>query len=140
MRERYQRNVEPGAEGYGSPSIVHAPVGAMNSFSSPLSNSKACPPTPAPRCGNSYGQTCSLKSTLGSSSGPASSITTCSPPSVRIFAAVPPAAPDPTMHTSYTLGERLTCAMHTLPHVWYERKAAIIAHQPGALFEAALNP
>src|SRR5271157_5099140 len=39
--------------------------------------------------------------------GPASSITTFSPPSVNTLAAAPPAAPEPMMHTSYTFPVRM---------------------------------
>src|SRR6266567_8919267 len=71
----------------------------MNSSPMP----RCLPPVPTPRCGSWYGQTCSLKSLSGLRRGPASSITTLSPPSASTLAAVPPPAPDPMMQTSYTL-------------------------------------
>ena len=43
--------------------------------------------------------------------GPASSSTQFRPPSVRIFAAIPPPAPEPIMQTSYCFGERITWAI-----------------------------
>src|SRR5713226_7250855 len=107
MRERNHCKFEPGAEVYGSPSICHAPLGARNS----LKFSPALPPTPAPRCGNSYGHISILKSFSGVMFGPASSSTQFSPPSVRIFAAMPPPAPEPIMQTSYCFGERITWAI-----------------------------
>src|SRR5229473_3769376 len=109
MRERNHWNFEPGAEVYGSPSICHAPFGARNS----LKFSPALPPTPAPRCANSYGHISILKSFSGLTFGPASSSTQFRPPSVRTFAAMPPPAPEPMMHTSYCFGERITWAIWT---------------------------
>ena len=40
------------------------------------------------------------ESVTGSHIGPASSMTTSAPASVSTFAAMPPPAPEPTMHTS----------------------------------------
>ena len=78
MRDRNQRNDEPGAVVYGSPSISQNPFGAMNSLPIP-----ALPSTnPHAAMGQLVGPHCSLKSLSGSSRGPASSITTFSPPSV----------------------------------------------------------
>src|SRR5580704_1780732 len=37
------------------------------------------------------------------------------PPSVKIFAAMPPPAPEPTTITSYVFGDRITCAIKPLP-------------------------
>src|SRR5271165_6987909 len=71
----------------------------MNSV---LSSWRALPPISAPRWGSWYGQTCSSKSSSGLRTGPASSMTTLSPPSVSTLAAVPPPAPDPMIQTSYT--------------------------------------
>src|SRR5882762_2141617 len=104
MRERNHWKFEPGAEVYGSPSMFHAPLGARNSPKFSL----ALPPTPAPRCGASYGHISILKSFSGFTFGPASSSTQFRPPSVRIFAATPPPAPEPMMQTSYCFGERIT--------------------------------
>src|SRR5260370_29451567 len=87
--------------------MVQAPLGARNS----LKVSLAVPQTPAPRCGNSYGQVNILKSFSGVRLGPASSRTQLRPPSVRTFAAMPPPAPEPIMHTSYCFGERITWAI-----------------------------
>src|SRR5580704_5125292 len=39
------------------------------------------------------------------------------PPSVKIFAAIPPPAPEPTTITSYVFGDRITCAIKPLPCV-----------------------
>src|SRR6202042_1443819 len=50
---------------------------------------------------------------LGFSGGPASNMTTFSPPSVSTLAAVPPPAPDPMMQTSYSFGELTTCDIET---------------------------
>src|ERR1700760_1199649 len=110
MRERNQRKLDPGAVVYGSPSISQNPLGAWNS---PFNSCLARPPMSAPRCGNWYGHTCSLKSLAGLSRGPASNITTFRPPSVSTLAAVPPPAPDPMMQTSNTFGERITCDMES---------------------------
>src|SRR5216684_4157072 len=107
MRDRNHWKFEPGAELYGSPSMFHAPLGARNS----LKFSPALPPTPAPRCGNSYGHRNILKSFSGAMFGPASSSTQFRPPSVRIFAAMPTPAPEPMMQTSYCLGERINWAI-----------------------------
>src|SRR5271163_3296672 len=107
MRERNHWKFAPGAEVYGSPEMFHAPLGARNS----LKFSLACPPTPAPRCGSSYGHISILKSVSGCRSGPASSMATVRPPSVRTFAAMPPPAPEPITQTSYVLGERFTWAI-----------------------------
>src|SRR6202158_5005683 len=107
MRERNHWKLAPGAEVYGSPSISQAPLGARNS----PKFSRAWPPTPAPRCGNSYGHISILKSFSGFTFGPASSSTQFRPPSVRIFAAIPPPAPEPIMQTSYCFGERITWAI-----------------------------
>src|SRR6266849_3503868 len=107
MRERNHWKFEPGAEVYGSPSIFHAPFGARNS----PKFSWAWPPTPAPRCGASYGHISILKSFSGFTFGPASSNTQFKPPSARTFAAMPPPAPEPMMQTSYCFGERITWAI-----------------------------
>src|SRR5258708_24179264 len=107
MRERNHWKFEPGAEVYGSPSIFHAPLGERNS----PKFSPALRPTPAPRCGKSYGHRNILKSFSGVRLGPASSRTQLRPPSVRIFAAMPPPAPEPIMQTSYCFGERITWAI-----------------------------
>src|SRR5216110_2282176 len=107
MRERNHSKREPGAEVYGSPSICQAPLGARNS----PKFSRAWPPTPAPRCGDSYGHMSILKSFSGFRFAPASSSTQLRPPSVRIFAAMPPPAPEPIMQTSYCFGERITWAI-----------------------------
>src|SRR6266851_8829560 len=113
MRERNHWKFEPGAEVYGSPSMFHAPLGARNS----PKFSAALPPTPTPRCGNSYGHISILKSFSGLMLGPASSKTQFRPPSVRILAAMPPPAPEPIMQTSYCFGERITCAiLQTSPY------------------------
>src|SRR5437899_2580671 len=107
MRERNHSKREPGAEVYGSPSIFHAPFGARNSPKFSL----ALPPTPAPRWGASYGHINILKSFSGMMLGPASRSAQFKPPSVRIFAAIPPPAPEPMMQTSYCFGERITWAI-----------------------------
>src|SRR5580704_4584217 len=39
------------------------------------------------------------------------------PPSVKIFAAMPPPAPEPTTITSYVFGDRIICAIKPLPCV-----------------------
>src|SRR6266478_2727014 len=110
MRERNHSKREPGAEVYGSPSMFHAPFGARNS----PKFSRACPPTPAPRCGASYGHISILKSFSGLTFGPASSSAQFRPPSVRIFAAMPPPAPEPMMQTSYCFCERITWNIWTI--------------------------
>src|SRR6267142_2916745 len=62
----------------------------------------------APRRGESYGQADIFESLAASHIGPASSMTTSAPASHRTLAAIPPPAPDPTMHTSYVLDWRMT--------------------------------
>src|SRR3981081_1571104 len=104
MRERNHWKFEPGAEVYGSPEMLHAPFGARNS----PKFSAAFPPIPPPRCGKSYGHISILKSLSGFIGGPASSITTFKPPSVKILAALPPPAPEPITQPSQGLAEPKT--------------------------------
>jgi hypothetical protein len=54
----------------------------------------------APRRGDSYGHADIFESLAASHMPPASSITTSAPASQSTFAAMPPPAPDPTIHTS----------------------------------------
>ena len=54
----------------------------------------------APRRGESYGHADIFESLAESHIPPASSITTSAPASQRTLAAMPPPAPEPTMHTS----------------------------------------
>src|SRR5437899_6296748 len=57
----------------------------------------------APRRGDSYGQVSIAESVRLSQGPPASSTITSAPAWVRAYAAMPPPAPEPTMHTSKTL-------------------------------------
>ena len=57
-------------------------------------------PYDSPRRGESYGHTNIFESFSVSHIAPASSSATSAPASVRTLAAMPPPAPDPTMHTS----------------------------------------
>src|SRR5712664_2418526 len=57
----------------------------------------------APRRGDSYGQVSIAESVRLSQGPPASRTITSAPAWVREYAAMPPPAPEPTMHTSKTL-------------------------------------
>src|SRR3954467_14166604 len=114
MRARHHMNLEPLATVYGSPSISHPPSQASNS-----PNGRVF--VDAPRRGDAYAGMSILLSRDAKNDGPASSITTFAPARVSAYAAMPPPAPEPTMHTSYTkrlLGE--CCADSWLPLRWGE--------------------
>src|SRR5439155_7548680 len=102
IRARHQSKVVPGAVVYGSPSISHPPMQASNS---PKGRSAVA----APRRGDWYGHVIIFESRAAFHIGPASSSRTSAPASARTLAAMPPPAPDPTMHTSYTFGCRMIC-------------------------------
>jgi hypothetical protein len=57
----------------------------------------------APRRGESYGIFSITESLVLSHGAPASRSSTFAPARARTYAAMPPPAPDPTMHTSYVL-------------------------------------
>src|SRR5206468_844597 len=97
MRPRNQSNLEPAACVYGSPSRSHPPMQPSNS-------PNGLDGVAAPRRGESYDHADILESLAESHMPPASSITTSAPASQSTFAAIPPPAPDPTMHTSYVFG------------------------------------
>jgi len=94
MRARHQSNAVPGACVYGSPSMFHPPMQASNS-------PNGRPGVDAPRRWVSYGQTSIAESLVLSQGTPASSTITSAPACVSAKAAIPPPAPEPTMHTSY---------------------------------------
>src|SRR3989442_10239958 len=102
MRARHQSNVVPGACVYGSPSISQPPMQPSNSPNGLVG-------VAAPRRGESYGHAIIFESFSESHIGPASSSRTSAPASASTFAAMPPPAPDPTMHTSKTLGCLMIC-------------------------------
>ena len=77
----------------GSPSMFQPPMQPSNS---PNGRSGV----DAPRRGESYGHLNIAASVAESHFGPASSSATRAPASVSTFAAMPPPAPEPTMHTS----------------------------------------
>src|SRR5947209_1758965 len=93
MRPRNQSKVDPGACVYGSPSMSQPPIQPSNS-------PKGLVGVAAPRRGESYGHADIFESFSASHIAPASSITTSAPASHNTLAAMPPPAPDPTMHTS----------------------------------------
>src|SRR6266487_1643074 len=95
MRARHQLNSVPGARVYGSPSISQPPMQASNS-------PNGWSLVDRPRRGDSYGQVSMAESLRLSHGTPASSTITSAPARVRAWAAMPPPAPEPTMHTSYT--------------------------------------
>src|SRR2546430_16767641 len=105
MRARHHLNCDPSATVYGSPSSVQFPAGAVK-YPNPQGDLpkyvSAC--GPAPRWSTWYGHTCSLKSFIGFSIGPASSSVTLTPRSVSTLVTVPPPAPDPITTTSCTSG------------------------------------
>src|SRR5258708_10489296 len=90
---RNQSNVLPGAWVYGSPSMSHPPMQPSNS-------PNGLDGVAAPRRGESYGQADIFESFAESHMPPASSISTSAPASQSTLAAMPPPAPEPTMHTS----------------------------------------
>src|SRR4029077_4654270 len=96
MRARHQLNSVPGARVYGSPPLAQPPMQASNS---PNGRSGV----DAPRRGDSYGHSSMAESFVLSQGCPASSTTTSAPALVSAYAAIPPPAPEPTMHTSYVL-------------------------------------
>src|SRR5437762_13026699 len=99
MRARHQLNSVPGARMYGSPGISHPPMQASNS-----PNGRSV--VDLPRRGDSYGHVSTAESSALSHGAPSSSTTTASPSWPPTWAAVPPPAPDPTMHTPYTRDPR----------------------------------
>src|SRR4051794_9088830 len=96
MRAGHQPNFEPGAGVYGSPPIFQPPMQPSNS---PNGFSRV----DAPRRGESYGLLSMAPSLIGSHICPASGRATRAPAFVRAWAAMPPPAPEPTMHTSYVV-------------------------------------
>src|SRR5437762_1761771 len=93
MRPLNQSNVVPGAWVYGSPSMSHPPMHPSNSPNGLVG-------VAAPRRGDSYGHADIFESLAESHMPPASSMTTSAPASHSTFAAMPPPAPEPMMHTS----------------------------------------
>src|SRR6058998_552487 len=94
MRARHQLNSVPAALVYGSPSISQPPMQASNS-----PNGRSL--VDLPRRGDAYGQVSMAESLALSHGTPASSTITSAPAWVSAWAAMPPQAPEPTMHTSY---------------------------------------
>src|SRR3989442_5900574 len=101
MRARHQLNSVPPARVYGSPSISQPPMHASNS-----PNGRSL--VDLPRRGDSYGHVSIAESLALSHGTPASSTITSAPVWVSAWAAMPPPAPEPTMHTSYCLACRTT--------------------------------
>src|SRR5687768_4712453 len=95
MRARHQSNRVPAARVYGSPGISHPPMHPSNSPNGLYFDA-------APRRGDAEVGVSIAESRLLYHSGPASSMTTFAPACVRTYAAMPPPAPEPTMHTSYS--------------------------------------
>src|SRR5690349_10240506 len=102
IRARHQRNFDPDATVYGSSSMSHPPSHASNSPNGFLV-------LDAPRRGDAYAGTSIFEFFEAYHSAPASSITTFAPAFVSAYADIPPPAPEPTMHTSYSLDRDLTC-------------------------------
>src|SRR4051812_26420451 len=102
IRPRHQSNWVPGAFVYGSPSICQPPSQASNS-----PNGRRW--VERPRRGEAYAGTIIWLSFDAYHACPASSITTRAPACVSAYAAIPPPAPDPTMHTSYGASLLLIC-------------------------------
>src|SRR6267378_8578650 len=99
MRARHQLNSVPGARVNGSPSISQPPMQASNS-----PNGRSL--VDLPRRGDSYGHISIAESLALSHGWPASSTITSAPACVSAYAAMPPPAPEPTMHTSYSFACR----------------------------------
>src|SRR5215212_11001961 len=93
IRPRNQSKFDPCDCVYGSPLMSHPPMQPSNSPNG-LSG------VAAPRRGESYGHADIFESFAESHMPPASSMTTSAPASQSTLAAMPPPAPEPTMHTS----------------------------------------
>src|SRR3990170_4095139 len=94
MRARHHMKSVPSATVNGSPSSPPPPMHASNS---PKGRSRV----DAPRRGDSYGHFIIAESRVLSQLLPASIRRTLAPARVRVYAAIPPPAPEPTMQTSY---------------------------------------
>src|SRR5581483_6621964 len=91
---RHQQNFVHSPRAYGSPTMSQPPIQASNS---PKGRSFVL----APRRGVCHGHLSIRESFALSDHPPPSSMTTLAPAAVRAWAAMPPPAPEPTMHTSY---------------------------------------